>query len=167
MELHVLRHGLAAERGAKGYDDDSLRPLTPAGRAKTLEVARGLKNLGFKWDIVWTSPFVRARQTAEIVAQAYGLPKKNLRETDALIPTASLKQLGEILSQFPNAAAQLIVGHEPHLSTMVGEIIGAGGAFNVDFKKAGLIIVELTRLSPLPAGILTAYLPPKVLRSFA
>ena len=167
MELHVLRHGIAVERGAKGYDDDSLRPLTPDGRAKTLEVARGLKSLGYKWDIVWTSPFVRARQTAEIVAKAFGLPKKNLRETTALIPTASLRQLADTLSQIPEASIHLIVGHEPHLSTIVGEIIGVGGAFNVDFKKAGFITVEITRLAPRPAGILTAYLPPKILRAFA
>ena len=167
MELYLLRHGIAVERGTAGYDDDAQRPLTPEGRTKTYEVARGLHRLNLKWDALWTSPYVRAVQTAELVAKAYDLPKKDLRETNALLPTATLEELAGQLVEFPNGTRHLLVGHEPHLSSLVGRLIGAGPEYRINFKKAGLLIVETTQLHPEAVGTLLGYLPPRVLRALA
>jgi len=68
MELYLLRHGLAVERGTTGFENDSARPLTPKGRRQLRQIAAAMKRLNLRCDLILSSPFRRAKQTAEIVA---------------------------------------------------------------------------------------------------
>ena len=68
MNLYILRHGIAAERGTPGYANDADRPLTPEGERKLQLVAAAIKALELGFDLILSSPYLRARQTAEVVA---------------------------------------------------------------------------------------------------
>ena len=69
MELYLLRHGIAVERGTRGFEDDFSRPLTPKGRRQLRKTAGAVKKLGGKFDLILSSPLLRAKQTAEIAAE--------------------------------------------------------------------------------------------------
>src|SRR5512132_2307889 len=86
-ELYLVRHGVAEERG-DAWPDDSKRPLTDDGMARMRKAARGLARLGVGLDLVLTSPLVRARQTAEILAGALE-PRPSVVNIDSLTPDGS------------------------------------------------------------------------------
>src|SRR4029434_10395463 len=73
MNLYLMRHGIAVAADQPGIESDSGRPLTAKGTKRMRQAARGLRRLGVSFDTVLTSPFLRARQTAEIVAESLGL----------------------------------------------------------------------------------------------
>src|SRR5215207_9309159 len=85
MEIYVVRHAIAVEQGTPGYESDSQRPLTDKGRRKMRQIARALRNLGVEFDLILSSPYVRARETAEILADVFKM-KKKLVFSDNLIP---------------------------------------------------------------------------------
>src|SRR5207248_991568 len=97
MNLYVLRHGLAVERGTLGYAKDSDRPLTPKGERKLLKVAGAIEAMELSFDLILSSPFTRARQTAEIVAKALR-HRKRLQFTETLTPDGRAQNLIELLN---------------------------------------------------------------------
>jgi phosphohistidine phosphatase len=109
-------------------------------------------------DAIITSPLVRARQTAEIVADELKLRDK-LRLDDRVGLGFSAARLAEILGDYPKAKTVMLVGHEPSMGLTVGELIGGG---DVDFKKGALACVDVTGESPL-AGRLLWLASPKLL----
>src|SRR3954452_25251041 len=120
MNLFILRHGLAVEHGAPGYeDDDSQRPLTSEGKQKLRAIAQGMKALKLYFDLLLSSPYPRASQTAKIVAQSFKA-KKRLEFTDDLTPEGSSKQLIKAINSLgPVPGNILLVGHEPYLSEFI------------------------------------------------
>ena len=88
-ELYLIRHGVAEERG-DAWPDDAKRPLTEDGIARMRKSARGLARLGVTFDVVLTSPLVRARQTADIVASAFD-PRPSIVTIDSLAPGGSYR----------------------------------------------------------------------------
>ena len=90
-ELYLIRHGLAEDRG-EAWPDDSKRPLTEDGMSRLRKQARGLARLGVTLDIVLTSPLVRARQTAEIVAAGLD-PRPSLATIDSLAPDGTYQAI--------------------------------------------------------------------------
>lgn len=140
----------------EGSDFD--RPLTQDGIKRIAREAKALAALDVALDAIVTSPLVRARQTAEIVADELTLRDK-LRQDDRVGLGFSAARLAEILHDYPDAEQVMFVGHEPSMSTTVGELIGGG---EVDFKKGALACVEITRESPL-AGRLLWLAAPKLL----
>ena len=68
MELYILRHGIAVERGTPGYRKDADRPLTPEGKEKVHQIAEAILGMELKFDLILSSPYARAEQTAKIVA---------------------------------------------------------------------------------------------------
>ena len=88
MNLYILRHGIAVEHGAAGYEKDSERPLTGKGERKVWMIAEAMEAMKISFDLILSSPLVRARQTAEIVAEALKA-KKRLELTDTLAPQES------------------------------------------------------------------------------
>ncbi|HTL73079.1 MAG TPA: histidine phosphatase family protein, partial [bacterium] len=69
MNLFLLRHGLAVEPGTPGFKNDAVRPLTPKGKLQLRKIAAAMRVMELEFDVIWSSPLVRARQTAEIVAK--------------------------------------------------------------------------------------------------
>jgi phosphohistidine phosphatase len=143
MELYFLRHAIAAPRGLK-YPNDSLRPLTSQGRRKMQRSARGIKALGLMFDAVLSSPYLRAKQTAEIVAKICKPKNKEIHFTKTLLPPAPIKELlQEIVAHFPKARHVLLVGHEPHLTQLISSYLKSGKRLDMDFKKGGLCHVSV------------------------
>lgn len=136
MELYFLRHGAAAPRG-EWEAEDSQRPLTDRGREDVAKMAVLLARTAPALDAIVTSPYLRASETAEIVAQHLGLEGRVV--SDMLIaPGFNAGRLAKLIRQYPEANALLLVGHEPDFSTTVGELTGG----RIVFKKGGMALVE-------------------------
>lgn len=163
MNLSFLRHGLAADAQAAGLEADRARPLTDEGRDKTRRVADGLRRLGLVFDCILTSPLVRARETAEIVATVLGT-KKALHVTDHLVPGATLHALVDELNRHHAGCAEiLLVGHEPDLSRHIAVLTSGRPAVQIEMKKAGLCRLEIEDLRAGRCATLQWLLPPKLL----
>jgi phosphohistidine phosphatase len=121
MRLYIMRHGPAEESSPSGRDYD--RPLSEAGRARTSAVAHELERRGERPQRIFSSPLVRARQTAEIVARVLGVAV-DIR--DELAPSEAAP---DIMQEFTEAALErvLLVGHAPDVSILVADLIGARG----------------------------------------
>ena len=137
MRIYVVRHGMAIERDDPKCPPEAERYLTAEGVAKTKQVARGVTELGATADLLLSSPYVRAMQTAEIFAGALGYAKAKIRRTDLLLPGADAGLLFRELAKDKDPCTAL--------------------------KKAGVALVELKRVSP-PSGELIWLAPPKLLR---
>jgi phosphohistidine phosphatase len=168
MNLYLLRHGIAVPNEDPENVPDSDRPLTPKGIKRMRGAAKGLRRLGISFDSVLTSPFVRARQTADIVAEALGLGD-HLEELSALAPGNSLSDLWSGLTPYQDHEHLLLVGHEPFLSAILSYLLthDEKRSLTVIFKKGGFCRVELDALPPNKAGTLHWLLTPKQLRALA
>src|SRR5215510_15014114 len=99
MEIYILRHGIAVDRGTPGYKKDSDRPLTKEGEEKTQEIAQAMLGIGLQFDLILSSPYVRAKRTAQIVAREL---EEEVSITDSLIPDGSpLELIAEINDEKP------------------------------------------------------------------
>lgn len=146
MDLYLLRHGIAADHGDPRYPSDDDRPLTPEGHRKMLQEARGIKALGLRFDLILSSPVLRARQTAGIVAGELGA--MDLLAFSPHLSTAGdgralVRQLNE---QYPDRDSVLLAGHEPYLGGMVSKLVGGEEGFAVDFKKGSLCLLQAGQL---------------------
>jgi phosphohistidine phosphatase len=157
MQLYFLRHGIAAER-EDWVGDDAERPLTDAGRERVELVGRSIARLGLKFGAILTSPLVRARQTAEIVARRLHAVAQ-FQEEPLLSPGFGPRELSEILQKQRSEGPLLLVGHEPDFSDTIGHLIGGA---RVVCKKGGLARVDLSKMQP-PRGELVWLIPPKAL----
>jgi phosphohistidine phosphatase len=138
MELYLLRHAIAVVRGTEGFRRDSDRPLTDKGSSKLRRVVRGMNVLGLSFDLILTSPYLRARQTAEIVATAMDAEAK-LERSPNLAPDGDPRALiAQIVSRSAASPSVLVVGHEPYLSQLISVLISGDEHTAVTMKKAGL-----------------------------
>ena len=126
MNLYLLRHGIAAAKDDPAFESDSERPLTKKGIKKFRKAARGIERLGVSFDAILSSPLVRARQTADIVAEILG-QESSVDEIPALAPDSSPEQLLSELSSVEGKEHVMLVGHEPFL----GEL----GRVSIDQKE--------------------------------
>jgi phosphohistidine phosphatase len=163
VELLVFRHGLAGEREdwAKTGRPDSERPLTAEGRRKTEEAAEGAAALA-EADLVLTSPWARASETAAMLAEQLGC---RVSETEALLPSAPFEALARELDGLEKERVA-VVGHEPHLSRFVSWLLGVEGRSALQLKKAQAALLELKKAGPGRATLLWS-VPPKALRRLA
>jgi phosphohistidine phosphatase len=143
MDLYILRHAIALIREADGGGSDEERPLTDRGAAKLRRVLRGMKALGLSFDRILTSPYLRALQTAEIVAAEMGAPRK-VEQTLHLAPAGDPRALMALLrSRRGDQGSVLVVGHEPYLSELISVLISGATGVAVTMKKAGLCKLTL------------------------
>ena len=165
-KLILLRHALAQDRAAALAHNirDAQRPLTTSGREKMHCAAQGLRRLLPQLDLVLTSPWRRALQTAEILIQEYRRPLE-LKKCDALIPGAELKALLDVLHEYPNATTVLCVGHEPDLSNLAGKLITNRNKNLLNLKKGGACLLEFPRDFHVGDACLVWLLTPRMLRS--
>ena len=163
MNLYILRHGLAVERGAAGYARDSERPLTPKGERKVWRIAEAMGAMELSFDLILSSPYVRARETAEIVVQAFKAGKK-LEFSNHLTPEGSAQELLGFLRDH-NARPEnvLLVGHEPYLSELISLFLGGDSRVMVNLKKGGLCKLEVESLRPGHCASLAWLLTPKLM----
>lgn len=163
LELYLIRHGVAAERG-EDYPDDSRRPLTARGAARIRTEAKGLSALEVTFDLIVTSPLVRTKQTAELMADA--LPGKPAVVTsDALAPAGTPAAVIREVAKHARLARIALVGHEPNLGELAAQLIGARSP--IEFKKGAICRIDFDILPPKGLGQLRWFIPPKVLRKLA
>ncbi len=159
MQLLIIRHGIAVERGTPGVPDED-RPLTPEGEEKFAEAAKGLASVVGRPDALLTSPLLRAKRTAALAAAAWG--RIEPKDTPALAG-GSLEEQAAVLDRYPADATVAVVGHEPHLSALLARLLGSRHDDRLAFKKGGAALVDVAgRLDG--GGQLVWFLPPKVLR---
>ena len=149
MRILIIRHGIAEEAasGKKG-SDDALRELTKTGRQKMRKAAEGLRQIVPTIDLIASSPLIRAAQTAEIVAKAYGGTRTV--QIAALAPRKPPAQLVEWLNAHPADATVALVGHEPYLGTFLCWLLSGLQESFVDLKKGGMAMIEIAK--PVTAG---------------
>jgi len=161
MNLFILRHGLAVEPGTAGFAKDSDRPLTPKGERKLWKIAEAMEDLEIGLDWILSSPYLRARQTAEIVAEALDL-KKKLELCEALTPGGNPARLIEAINgQKPSPENLLLVGHEPYLSELISMLISGSSDIPITMKKAGLCKLAVESLRHGQCATLEWLLTPK------
>jgi phosphohistidine phosphatase len=164
LELYLIRHAIAAERGPK-YPDDRKRPLTPDGIERFKEGVRGLVAVGVELDVILTSPLTRAEETATLLSS--GLKKRVPVETiDVLAPGGKFQALVEAVKKQAKRHRRIaLVGHEPDLGEMAGRWLGARG--HVEFRKGAICALDVDSATPGGPGTLRWLLPPRVLRRLA
>jgi phosphohistidine phosphatase len=163
MILYIVRHGIAVDRTDPKCPPEAERPLTAKGVQKTRAAALGLKELKVKPDVLITSPFVRAAQTAEIFAEALNYPTGKIRVSDALKPAANPAEIAKEISHL-KAKEVMCVGHAPHLDQLISQLAGGRGVFT-SLKKAG--VASLEHVGMHSSWRLQWILTPKVLRQLA
>lgn len=158
IQLYLVRHAVAAERG-DAWPDDTKRPLTPKGIQRFRRVVQGLRRIGALPDIVLTSPLVRAKQTADLLADGL-TPHPPVVTADSLAPGGSFASFVEDLGRHAKAVRIACVGHEPDLGQLAARLIAARRP--LAFKKGGACRIDLEALNG--PGHLIWFAPPRLLR---
>jgi phosphohistidine phosphatase len=155
MNLYLMRHGIAVDAGDPSIVHDNQRPLTNKGAKRMRLAARGLRRLGIKFDGILTSPVLRARQTAEIVAATLGMESR-LEEISGLAPESSVEHLLFGLTRYQDREHLLLVGHQPLLGQMLASLIDANREATCEFniRKGSLCRVEIDALTAKKSGAL-------------
>jgi phosphohistidine phosphatase len=152
-QLWLLRHGEAVPHESK---PDADRELTPRGERQALAAGQGLARLGVEFAACYTSPKVRARDTARLACKALNIEPQ---EVDVLADGFDRDDALELLLAHGPDAKVLVVGHDPSFTQVVFDLTGGG----VDFKKGGVAAIRIERAS----GVLLVLLRPRELESLA
>lgn len=167
IELFLIRHAVAAERGPD-HPDDTTRPLTAEGIERFRRAVTGLRALGVGIDLVLSSPYTRARETAELLAAGLR-PKPRVVLVEALAPGHRPAHVAAAVEQHVGAgrgtSRVALVGHEPDLGELAARLLGAKG--RVEFKKGAVCRIDVDRAMPAGPGTLRWLLPPRALRGLA
>jgi phosphohistidine phosphatase len=160
MRLLIIRHAIAVARGTPDIADEE-RPLTRRGIRRFQAAARGLAAITRRPDVLLTSSLIRARQTAEIAARAWGRIEP---EEEGALAGATFNEVAAAVEKHPTDAFVCIVGHEPDVSGLLARLMGTKREERLTFKKGGAALVDIP--GPLAeGGGLIWYLPPRVLRA--
>ncbi len=161
MDLYVLRHGKAEQFPSAGKTD-TYRALTRQGKDEIHQIAAWMLKQGCRFDLIASSPLKRAIETADIVAETYGL-EKNLLVWQELSPGMDFDRLMGQIGSCSNVSSLLIIGHEPSLSSCISCIISQKGQASVQMKKGGL--ARIRNFTPSPVfGELVWLIPPRFMR---
>lgn len=162
MILYLLRHAIAEARDPMRWPDDSERPLTDDGRRKMQKIAKGIASMGLGVQTLLSSPYTRARETAEIAAAQFRL---QVRYTAALTPEGNFESLVGEIQVLREVESVMLVGHEPDLSDVACRLLtGQPGGWMV-MKKGGLCKISVEHLDiRYPRARLDWLLTPKLLR---
>jgi phosphohistidine phosphatase len=166
MRLYIVRHAIAAPHGTPGVQDDD-RSLTEEGIKKMRQAAVGLRNLEYIPELIFTSPLIRARQTAEILLDVLGKGIE-LKIMPSLAPSGPRRDLYQsIASSQKRLNSLMLVGHQPSLGQIASELICGSPECSIELKKGGVCSIELTHGGNSPQGTLISLLTPSILRTIA
>lgn len=161
--LYLVRHAIAAERGEE-WRDDAKRPLTERGMSRFKEECKGLPALDVAIDEIFTSPLVRAKQTAQLLSTGID-GKIPIKVLETLAPGHEPAQTMAQLAKLTGKRRIALVGHEPDLGALAAHLIGARRPLT--FKKGGMCRIDVESLTSKHAGTLVWLVTPKVLRHLA
>ena len=160
LELYLIRHGVAAERG-EDYPDDSKRPLTNGGINRLRKEAKALDALEIGFDHIVASPLVRTRQTADVFAETLK-SKPSVSVSDAMAPAGTPAAVIQELGKHMRKGRIAVVGHEPNIGELAARLIGARTP--LAFKKGAICCIEFEVFPPKGIGQLRWFVPPRMLR---
>jgi|SRR5690349_4239485 len=166
MNLYVVRHAIAVQRGTPGYDDDSQRPLTDKGRKKMKKIVKGLRQLDIELDAILSSPYVRARDTAKILASGFNLDNQ-LSFSDNLIPPGNFEALMDEIHEKYAVENLALVGHEPMLSSFVSWLTTGNPEARITLKKGGVALLSAENLDQDHQATLEWLLTPALMVEFS
>ena len=159
MQLYLLRHGIAHDESPTGKDSD--RELTDEGRQKLRHTLGVVAAADVRPDVIVTSPYVRARQTAEIAKQSLGF-EPSLNFADALVPDSDPEDVWrEVRNLYRGSESIVLVSHEPLMGRCVGFLLNAPELL-VDFKKGAVVRIDIEQIGVRPRGILRWMIVPKL-----
>jgi phosphohistidine phosphatase len=166
--FYVLRHGIAIARGDPGYPLDSDRPLTSKGIKKMRQIAMGMRRLDVEFDVVLTSPYRRALETAFVIGREYKRGE-SIQTTPALKPEVLPEELVRVLQDKYASSCRnlLLVGHEPQLSAFVSTLTSGSAGARPLLKKGGLCKLQIDKLQIGKCATLLWLLTPKQLSKLA
>ena len=166
MQLLVIRHAIAMEREeyAKTGRPDSDRPLTDTGRRRMRKNARGLQRISPHPDLIGTSPWLRAADTARVIVETLGVER--METVDAMIPDRPFSELAAWLNEHGDVPTIALVGHEPHLGEFVTWLLGGRGS-GVEFKKGAACLLRIDEKVDAGSAILLWHTQPAQLRALA
>ena len=164
MNLFLLRHGRAVERGTAGLATDAARALIPEGRRELRLIARAMLKLDLTFDLILASAFLRAKQTAELVAAELKW-KQRLRFADELQPGGDASKLiRKVATLKPVPENVLLVGHEPDLSELISLLVSGKPGAGFALKKGGLAKLEVEKLGAGKCASLAWLLTPRQMK---
>ena len=161
MDIYLVRHGAAHTK-----EDDPERHLNKDGLDQCHLSGRALRRLDIKFDLVISSPKVRASQTAEIIAKEVGYPKDEIKITETLEPTASPKDTISYLNNFTEKNKIMLTGHLPLLGNLASELLSKNSQISLYFEAGAVCQIGVDQ--PIShAGIFRWFLTPEQLRLIA
>ena len=152
MRLYFLRHAIAHDADANTTDEQ--RQLTDEGITRTRQTARMLKALGVKPDALYSSPLIRARETADVIRKVLGV---EVQERKEVAPGFSIFAVEALTSDLDEDTDVMFVGHEPDFSTTIASLTGA----RVVLKRGGLARIDIISRQPM-LGDLVWLIAPKI-----
>jgi phosphohistidine phosphatase len=161
MNIYIIRHAIAVEKGTPGYDD-SQHPLTDAGRKKMRKIVKGLRELKVELELILTSPYIRARDTAILLAKEFDL-KDKVALSDNLIPSGNFENLIDEIREKYDLANLALVGHEPMLSSLISWLATGDTGMEVTLKKGGVAYLSTDNLYQEGRATLQWLLTPSLL----
>src|SRR5437762_1010972 len=158
MNLFFVRHADAVPLVNSGVNADADRPLTDHGHAQCRALAAALQRLGVQFDLILTSPYLRARQTTQGLLDHWTQPRPRVEECDHLVPEGKAGKLARALRR-QTADNIALVGHMPDLASHLAWFLGSKKV-QVDLAKAGIARVEFEDLPDKGTGVLSWLVSP-------
>lgn len=163
VDMYILRHGKAEEHSKK-MTSDAKRQLTETGMMDLECIAKALKNFDIKVDVIISSPLVRAKETANIMAKHLLKKKKKITIWNELKPESNVIDIHKKLIKLPPNAKILLVGHEPTLTNLISSIISHKCDVAINLKKGGFVSMNVNSSKSRIVGTLQSILTPKQLK---
>lgn len=161
MRIYLVRHAIAENAGTSDYEDDSLRPLTEKGREKMKKIAGALEALGVEPDLIVSSPYIRASQTASVLSKILKY-KEEIAYSDSLVPMGKPDDMiGEINEKY-SVDELMLVGHEPNLSMLASVLLAGEPDISINFKKGGICCLSVDDLHYDRKAVLEWLITPKI-----
>lgn len=165
MNLYLIRHAIAVDEGTPEFED-SQRPLTDKGRRKMRQIAKGLQALGVEFDLILSSPYLRAQETAEILENVFKM-KKKIVFSESILPESEPEKVIAEINESHSVDSLVIVGHEPHLSSLIGLLTAGNTNIDITLKKGGVCHLTADDLHHAHRATLEWLLTPGILVAIA
>jgi phosphohistidine phosphatase len=161
MNLYILRHASAGLRRANPLLDVK-RPLDKEGKKHSLQLAYVLNALNIQFDLIISSPLKRSLQTAAMIGTETGY-EAPIQQSEALAPSATVKDFQKLLRELSNRENVLVVGHNPNISVFLGSLLvpASSPEAKIRLRKGSIARVVLTR----GPATLQALLDPRTVRA--
>lgn len=166
MQVYIIRHGVAVDMLDADVSDDAERWLTGVGISRMEEVAAGLEKLVSEFECIYTSTYLRAEQTANLIAQAYSSPPP-VEKSTLLEPGAKLQDIVKLAQKISDDGCVAMVGHQPDCSEIISALIGSSKPEQIEMRKGAVCRIDVQGALLPGSGLLRWLLQPRCMRAIA